>query len=387
MDGEVYNSIWKRKWMIEREVLIGMYDYLIVGSGLYGAVFAYEMKKKGKKCLVIDKRNHIGGNIYCEKIEDINVHKYGAHIFHTSNKKIWEYINQFAEFNNYINSPIARYKDELYNLPFNMNTFSKMWGIVTPQEAKDIIQSQIADLNITNPENLEEQALSLVGRDVYEKLIKGYTEKQWGRDCKELPAFIIKRLPLRFTYDNNYFNDRYQGIPIGGYTRIIEKMLEGTEVLLNTDYKEFAAKNGNVSNRVLYTGMIDEYFDYQLGVLEYRSVRFEQERYEMDNYQGNAVVNYTDREVPYTRIIEHKHFEFGKQPVTIISKEYSSEWHKGDEPYYPVNNEKNDSLYERYCQLAESEKNVIFGGRLGSYKYYDMDKVIEAALKKVEELK
>ena len=386
MDGEVYNSIWKRKWMIEREVLIGMYDYLIVGSGLYGAVFAYEMKKKGKKCLVIDKRNHIGGNIYCEKIEDINVHKYGAHIFHTSNKKIWEYINQFAEFNNYINSPIARYKDELYNLPFNMNTFSKMWGIVTPQEAKDIIQSQIADLNITNPENLEEQALSLVGRDVYEKLIKGYTEKQWGRDCKELPAFIIKRLPLRFTYDNNYFNDRYQGIPIGGYTRIIEKMLEGTEVLLNTDYKEFVAKNGNVSNKVLYTGMIDEYFDYQLGVLEYRSVRFEQERYEMDNYQGNAVVNYTDREVPYTRIIEHKHFEFGKQPVTIISKEYSSEWHKGDEPYYPVNNEKNDSLYERYCQLAESEKNVIFGGRLGSYKYYDMDKVIEAALKKVEEL-
>ena len=387
MDGEVYNSIWKRKWMIEREVLIGMYDYLIVGSGLYGAVFAYEMKKKGKKCLVIDKRNHIGGNIYCERIEDINVHKYGAHIFHTSDKKIWEYINQFAEFNNYINSPIARYKDELYNLPFNMNTFSKMWGIVTPQEAKDIIQSQIADLNITNPENLEEQALSLVGRDVYEKLIKGYTEKQWGRDCKELPAFIIKRLPLRFTYDNNYFNDRYQGIPIGGYTRIIEKMLEGTEVLLNTDYKEFAAKNGNVSNKVLYTGMIDEYFDYQLGVLEYRSVRFEQERYEMDNYQGNAVVNYTDREVPYTRIIEHKHFEFGKQPVTIISKEYSSEWHKGDEPYYPVNNEKNDSLYERYCQLAESEKNVIFGGRLGSYKYYDMDKVIEAALKKVEELK
>ena len=386
MYGEVYNSIWKRKWMIEREVLIGMYDYLIVGSGLYGAVFAYEMKKKGKKCLVIDKRNHIGGNIYCEKIEDINVHKYGAHIFHTSNKKIWEYINQFAEFNNYINSPIARYKDELYNLPFNMNTFSKMWGIVTPQEAKDIIQSQIADLNITDPENLEEQALSLVGRDVYEKLIKGYTEKQWGRDCKELPAFIIKRLPLRFTYDNNYFNDRYQGIPIGGYTRIIEKMLEGTEVLLNTDYKEFVAKNGNVSNKVLYTGMIDEYFDYQLGVLEYRSVRFEQERYEMDNYQGNAVVNYTDREVPYTRIIEHKHFEFGKQPVTIISKEYSSEWHKGDEPYYPVNNEKNDSLYERYCQLAESEKNVIFGGRLGSYKYYDMDKVIEAALKKVEEL-
>jgi UDP-galactopyranose mutase len=363
------------------------YDYLIAGSGLYGAVFAYEMKKRGKKCLVIDKRNHIGGNIYCEKIDDINVHKYGAHIFHTSNKKVWEYINQFAEFNNYINSPIARYKDELYNLPFNMNTFSKMWGIVTPQEAKDIIQSQIADLNITDPENLEEQALSLVGRDVYEKLIKGYTEKQWGRDCKDLPAFIIKRLPLRFTYDNNYFNDRYQGIPIGGYTAIIKKMLEETEILLNTDYKEFTAKNGQVADKVLYTGMIDEYYDYKLGVLEYRSVRFEQERYEMENYQGNAVVNYTDREVPYTRIIEHKHFEYGKQPVTIISKEYSSEWHKGDEPYYPVNNEKNNSLYEKYRQLAESENNVIFGGRLGNYKYYDMDKVIEAALDKIEELK
>lgn len=384
-----YYGYITEQYFLEKNVkgeIMKKYDYLIVGAGLFGAVFAHEMTKEGKKCLVIDKRDHIAGNIYCENVEGINVHKYGAHIFHTSDKVVWEYINQFAEFNNYINSPIARYKDELYNLPFNMNTFSKMWGIVTPQEAKDIIQSQIADLNITNPENLEEQALSLVGRDVYEKLIKGYTEKQWGRDCKELPAFIIKRLPLRFTYDNNYFNDRYQGIPIGGYTRIIEKMLEGTEVLLNTDYKEFAAKNGNVSNRVLYTGMIDEYFDYQLGVLEYRSVRFEQERYEMDNYQGNAVVNYTDREVPYTRIIEHKHFEFGKQPVTIISKEYSSEWHKGDEPYYPVNNEKNDSLYERYCQLAESEKNVIFGGRLGSYKYYDMDKVIEAALKKVEEL-
>ena len=364
-----------------------MYDYLIVGSGLYGAVFAYEMKKRGKKCLVIDKRKHIGGNIYCEKIDDINVHKYGAHIFHTSNKKVWEYINQFAEFNNYINSPIARYKDELYNLPFNMNTFSKMWGIVTPQEAKDIIQLQIADLNITEPKNLEEQALSLVGRDVYEKLIKGYTEKQWGRDCKDLPAFIIKRLPLRFTYDNNYFNDRYQGIPIGGYTAIIKKMLEETEILLNTDYKEFTAKNGQVADKVLYTGMIDEYYDYKLGVLEYRSVRFEQERYEMENYQGNAVVNYTDREVPYTRIIEHKHFEYGKQPFPIISKEYSSEWHKGDEPYYPVNNEKNNSLYEKYRQLAESENNVIFGGRLGNYKYYDMDKVIEAALDKIEELK
>lgn len=362
------------------------YDYLIVGSGLYGAVFAYEMKKRGKKCLVIDKREHIGGNIYCENVEGINVHKYGAHIFHTSNKKVWDYINQFAEFNNYINSPIARYKDELYNLPFNMNTFSKMWGIVTPQEAQDIIQSQITDLNITEPKNLEEQALSLVGKDVYEKLIKGYTEKQWGRDCKELPSFIIKRLPLRFTYDNNYFNDRYQGIPIGGYTKIIEKLLEGTEVQLGISYRDYVAQHGDVADKVLYTGMIDEYYDYKLGVLEYRSVRFEQERYEMVNYQGNAVVNYTEREVPYTRIIEHKHFEYGKQPVTIISKEYSSEWHQGDEPYYPVNNEKNNALYEQYQELAKQESRIIFGGRLGNYKYYDMDKVIEAALDKVEEL-
>lgn len=345
------------------------------------------MKKRGKKCLVIDKRNHIGGNIYCEKIDDINVHKYGAHIFHTSNKKVWEYINQFAEFNNYINSPIARYKDELYNLPFNMNTFSKMWGIVTPQEAKDIIQLQIADLNITEPKNLEEQALSLVGRDVYEKLIKGYTEKQWeetAKTCRLLSSNVCRYVLLMTTI---ILMTCYQGIPIGGYTAIIEKMLEGTEVLLNTDYKEFTAKNGQVADKVLYTGMIDEYYDYKLGVLEYRSVRFEQERYEMENYQGNAVVNYTDREVPYTRIIEHKHFEYGKQPVTIISKEYSSEWHKGDEPYYPVNNEKNNLLYEKYRQLAESENNVIFGGRLGNYKYYDMDKVIEAALDKIEELK
>ena len=357
-----------------------MYDYLIVGSGLYGTVFAYEMKKRGKKCLVIDKRNHIGGNIYCEKIDDINVHKYGAHIFHTSNKKVWEYINQFAEFNNYINSPIARYKDELYNLPFNMNTFSKMWGIVTPQEAKDIIQLQIADLNITEPKNLEEQALSLVGRDVYEKLIKGYTEKQWGRDCKDLPAFIIKRLPLRFTYDNNYFNDRYQGIPIGGYTAIIEKMLEGTEILLNTDYKEFTAKNGQVADKVLYTGMIDEYYDYKLGVLEYRSVRFEQERYEMENYQGNAVVNYTDREVTDTRIIEHKHFEFGKQPSTIITKEYPQEYTPSDEPYYPINDEKNLKCFNKYKLLAEKDSRVIFGGRLGQYAYFDMDDTIASAI-------
>ncbi|MCF2640962.1 MAG: UDP-galactopyranose mutase [Lachnospiraceae bacterium] len=362
------------------------YDYLIVGSGLYGAVFAYEMKKRGKKCLVIDKRKHIGGNIYCEDVDGIHVHKYGAHIFHTSNKKVWDYINQFAEFNNYINSPIAKYKDELYNLPFNMNTFSKMWGISTPKEAQEMIKNQIADLNITEPKNLEEQALSLVGKDVYEKLIKGYTEKQWGRDCKELPSFIIKRLPLRFTYDNNYFNDRYQGIPIGGYTKIIEKMLEGTPVELGISYKEFLAKNGKIFDKVLYTGMIDEYYDYKLGVLEYRSVRFEEERIEEENYQGNAVVNYTEREVPYTRVIEHKHFEFGTQPFTIISREYSSEWKKGDEPYYPINNEKNNALYEEYKALAEQENDVIFGGRLGNYKYYDMDKVIEAALNKVDEI-
>lgn len=362
------------------------YDYLIVGSGLYGAVFAYEMKKRGKKCLVIDKREHLGGNIYCEDVDGIHVHKYGAHIFHTSNKQVWDYVNQFAEFNNYINSPIARYKDELYNLPFNMNTFSKMWNIVTPKEAQEIIKNQIADLNIKEPKNLEEQALSLVGKDVYEKLIKGYTEKQWGRDCKELPSFIIKRLPLRFTYDNNYFNDRYQGIPIGGYTKIIEKMLEGTPVELGVSYKEFVAKNGKVADKVLYTGMIDEYYDYKLGVLEYRSVRFEEERIEEENYQGNAVVNYTEREVPYTRVIEHKHFEFGKQPFTIISREYSSEWKKGDEPYYPINNDKNNALYEKYRALAEQEKDVIFGGRLGNYKYYDMDKVIEAALSKVNEI-
>ncbi|MEE1251339.1 MAG: UDP-galactopyranose mutase [Lachnospiraceae bacterium] len=362
------------------------YDYLIVGSGLYGAVFAYEMKKRGKKCLVIDKREHIGGNIYCEDEDGIHVHKYGAHIFHTSNKKIWDYVNQFAEFNNYINSPIAKYKNELYNLPFNMNTFSKMWGISTPREAQEIIKSQIADLNITEPKNLEEQALSLVGKDVYEKLIKGYTEKQWGRDCKELPSFIIKRLPLRFTYDNNYFNDRYQGIPIGGYTKIIEKMLEETPVELGISYKEFLAENGKIFDKVLYTGMIDEYYDYKLGVLEYRSVRFEEERIEEENYQGNAVVNYTEREVPYTRVIEHKHFEFGTQPFTIISREYSSEWKKGDEPYYPINNEKNNALYEEYKALAEQEDDVIFGGRLGNYKYYDMDKVIEAALNKVDEI-
>lgn len=360
------------------------YDYLVVGAGLYGAVFAYEAKKKGKTCLVIDKRDHIAGNIYCENVSGINAHKYGAHIFHTSDKKIWEYVNQFAEFNNYINSPVARYKNELYNLPFNMNTFSKMWNIATPQEAKDIIASQIADLNITEPKNLEEQALSLVGKDVYEKLIKGYTEKQWGRDCKDLPSFIIKRLPLRFIYDNNYFNDRYQGIPIGGYTKIVEKMLDGIEVRLNTNYLDNREEFDAMADKIVYTGMIDQFYDYKLGVLEYRSVRFETEELPMENYQGNAVVNYTEREVPYTRIIEHKHFEFGKQPTTIISREYSSEWKKGDEPYYPVNNDKNNALYQQYKELADKEHKVIFGGRLGGYKYYDMDKVIAAALEMCE---
>lgn len=356
------------------------YDYLIVGAGLFGAVFAHEMTKEGKKCLVVEKRDHIAGNIYCETVDDIHVHKYGAHIFHTSNKKVWDYINTFAEFNNYINSPVASYKDELYNLPFNMNTFSKMWGIKTPQEAKDIIAKQIKELDIKEPKNLEEQALSLVGQDVYQKLIKGYTEKQWGRDCKDLPSFIIKRLPLRFVYDNNYFNDRFQGIPIGGYTPIVEKMLEGCDVLLNTDYFEYRKTNPDIADKVVYTGMLDKYFEYKLGVLEYRSVRFEHERLDTDNYQGNAVVNYTEREVPYTRIIEHKHFEFGTQPTTVISKEYPSEWKLGDEPYYPVNDKKNEELANGYRELAAKEEKVIFGGRLGEYRYYDMDKVIEAAL-------
>lgn len=361
------------------------YDYLIVGAGLFGAVFAHEAGKKGKKCLVVDRRNHIGGNIYTEEIEGIQVHRYGAHIFHTSNKEVWEYVNRFAEFNHYINSPIAVYKDELYNLPFNMNTFSKMWNIKTPAEAKEIIDRQIADLGITEPANLEEQALSLVGRDVYEKLIKGYTEKQWGRKCTELPAFIIRRLPLRFTYDNNYFNDRYQGIPIGGYTAIIKKLLEQADVKLGTDYLKERETYKDMADRIVFTGMIDEYFDYILGALEYRSVRFETEVLDCPNYQGNAVVNYTEREVPYTRIIEHKHFEFGTSDKTVISREYSSEWKVGDEPYYPVNDEQNSSLYEKYKELAEKEKRVVFGGRLGAYKYYDMDKVILAALELAEE--
>ncbi|HAP20185.1 UDP-galactopyranose mutase [Frisingicoccus caecimuris] len=359
------------------------YDYLVVGAGLFGSVFAYEAKKRGKTCLVIDKRPHIGGNVYCEEIEGINVHKYGAHIFHTSNKATWEYVNQFAEFNNYINSPVAVYKDELYNLPFNMNTFSKMWNIRTPQEAKDIIAKQIEELHIEEPKNLEEQALSLAGRDVYEKLVKGYTEKQWGRDCTELPAFIIKRLPLRFTYDNNYFNDRFQGIPMGGYTKIIEKMLDGVDVKTNTDYFQFIKENPDIAQKTLFTGMIDEFYGYKLGALEYRSVRFETEVLDCDNYQGNAVVNYTAREVPYTRIIEHKHFEFGQQEKTVISREYSSEWKVGMEPYYPVNNDANNALFEKYKKLAAKEDRVIFGGRLGNYQYYDMDKVIEAALELV----
>ncbi|MDD3278797.1 MAG: UDP-galactopyranose mutase [Lachnospiraceae bacterium] len=360
------------------------YDYLVVGAGLYGAVFAYEAKKKGKKVLVIDKRSHIGGNIYTENVENIQVHKYGAHIFHTSDRKIWDYMNQFAQFNHYINSPVAIYKEELYNLPFNMNTFSRLWNIKTPAQAKEIIEKQRREAGITDPQNLEEQALSLAGRDVYEKLIKGYTEKQWGRDCRDLPAFIIKRLPFRFTFDNNYFNDPYQGIPIGGYTGIIEKMLYGIEVMTDTDYFAFRKSNPNIAAKTVFTGMIDEYFGFKLGTLEYRTVRFETEVLDCDNYQGNAVVNYTDREVPYTRIIEHKHFEFGQQPKTVISREYSTEWHSGMEPYYPVNDEKNSALFARYQTLAEQEKTVIFGGRLGGYKYYDMDKVVAAALAEVK---
>ena len=361
------------------------YDYLVVGAGLFGAVFTYEAKKRGKSVLVIDRRDHIAGNVYTENVHGINVHRYGAHIFHTSNKEVWDYVNQFAEFNNYINSPIAIYKDELYNLPFNMNTFSKMWGIKTPAEAKAIIAVQIANLNIGEPQNLEEQALKLVGTDVYEKLIKGYTQKQWGRPCTELPAFIIKRLPLRFIYDNNYFNDCYQGIAIGGYTQIIEKMLAGSDVKTDTDYFEFIKENPDIAEKTVFTGQIDEFFGYRYGALGYRSVRFENEILDTDNYQGNAVVNYTDREVPYTRIIEHKHFEFGKQENTVISREYSAEWQPGIEPYYPINDEANNALYEKYKTLAATRPDVIFGGRLGQYKYYDMDKVIAAALSAVDD--
>jgi UDP-galactopyranose mutase len=361
------------------------YDYLVAGTGLFSAVFAYEMRKAGKKCLCVEKRRNVGGNIYTEQCNGIQVHKYGAHIFHTSNKAVWEYINQFAEFNHYINSPVAIYQDEIYNLPFNMNTFSRMWNIRTPQEAQAIIERQKKDCRVENPQNLEEQALSLVGRDVYEKLVKGYTEKQWGRPCRELPAFIIKRLPVRFTYDNNYFTDPYQGIPKGGYTAIIEKMLEGTEVRLGISYEEFIGQTQDVFDKTLYTGMIDAYFHYQLGALEWRSLRFEEEILpDCDNYQGNAVVNYTEAQVPYTRIIEHKHFEFGTGQGTIITREYPAAWKQGEEPYYPVNDERNDRLLAEYRKLAEQEPNVLFGGRLGQYRYYNMDQVIEAALEMVQ---
>ncbi len=360
------------------------YDYLIVGAGLFGSIFAYEANKKGKKCLVIDKRNHIGGNIYCENVEGINIHKYGAHIFHTSDKKIWDYINQFVEFNNYINSPIANYKGEIYNLPFNMNTFNKLWGVVTPKEAKEKIENQIKDLNILNPKNLEEQAISLIGTDIYEKLIKGYTEKQWGKECKELPSFIINRLPVRFTYDNNYFNDRYQGIPIGGYNVVIAKLLENIEVKLNENFFDKREEYKQLAHKIVFTGMIDEFYDYQFGELEYRSLKFETEILDIDNYQGNAVVNYTEKEIPYTRIIEHKHFEFASQEKTIITKEYPATWKKGDEPYYPINNEKNNELYKKYKELADKEEGVIFGGRLADYKYYDMHHVVYHALETIK---
>ena len=356
------------------------YDYLIVGAGLYGAVFAQKAMEAGKTCLVIEKRDHIAGNIYTEAVEGIQVHRYGAHIFHTSNDEVWNYVNRFATFNRYTNSPVANYKGEIYNMPFNMNTFNKMWGVITPAEAQAEIERQRAAHYVAEPKNLEEQAINLVGTDIYEKLVKHYTEKQWGRPCTELPAFIIKRLPVRFIYDNNYFNALYQGIPVGGYTAMVEKMLEGAEVKLGVDYLADKAAWDAVADKVVYTGPIDAYFGYKLGALAYRSVRFETETLDMENYQGNAVVNYTDADTPYTRIIEHKHFEFGAQPKTVISREYSAEWKVGDEPYYPVNDEANGALYQQYKALAEGEEKVLFGGRLGEYKYYDMDRVIEAAL-------
>ena len=371
------------------------YDYLIVGSGLFGSIFAYEANKRGKKCLVIEKRNHIAGNIYTEKEYGIQVHKYGAHIFHTSNKEVWDYINQFADFNRYTNSPVARYKDELYNLPFNMNTFNKIWGVVTPEEAKKKIEEEKKEANITNPQNLEEQAISLVGKTIYEKLIKGYTQKQWGKECKELPSFIIKRLPVRFIYDNNYFNDTYQGVPIGGYTAMIEKMLKGIEIRLNMDFFDNREEFENTAKKIVFTGPIDKFYNYQFGELEYRSLRFETRVEEVENYQGNAVVNYTESQIPYTRVIEHKHFEFGAslgkeaegetKNKTIITKEYPDKWGQGKEPYYPINNNRNNDIYEKYRKLAEVESKVIFGGRLGEYKYYDMHRVIERALEVVRD--
>lgn len=361
-----------------------MYDYLIVGAGLFGAVFAHEMTEQGKKCLVIDKRNHIGGNIYTEEMEGIHVHRYGAHIFHTSNKKVWDYVNRFAEFNRYTNCPVARYKDELYNLPFNMNTFNKLWGVVTPDEARAKIAGQVKEAGITEPSNLEEQAISLVGKDIYEKLVKGYTEKQWGKRATQLPSFIIKRLPVRMIYDNNYFNDLYQGIPIGGYTKMVEKMLEGVEVRLACDYFAGRDEYDAVARKTVFTGMIDEYYDYCYGELEYRSLRFETETLDVDNYQGNAVVNYTEYEVPYTRIIEHKHFEYTDTEKTVVTREYPADWKRGDEPYYPMNDEKNNALYAKYRELADREDKVIFGGRLGMYRYFDMHNVIDEALKTVD---
>ena len=365
---------------------MSQYDYLIVGAGLYGAVCAREAVNAGKKVLVIDKRPHIAGNVYTEQIEGINVHVYGAHIFHTNNRAVWDYVNRFAEFNRFTNSPVANYRGELYSLPFNMYTFNKMWGVVTPEEAEAKIEEQKRQAGITEPKNLEEQAISLVGTDIYEKLIKGYTEKQWGRPCRELPAFIIKRLPVRLTFDNNYFNALYQGIPMGGYTQMVENMLSGIEVRLNVDYFDHKEELDALAGKVIYTGPIDAYFGYRLGNLEYRSVRFETEVLDKPNFQGNAAVNYTDRETPFTRIIEHKWFEFGNQPKTVISREYSSEWKPGDEPYYPVNDDRNGKLYQAYKRLADAEENVIFGGRLGEYKYYDMDAVIASALEKCKEL-
>lgn len=361
---------------------MAQYDYLVVGSGLFGAVFAHEATKKGKKCLVIDKRNHAGGNVFCEKIEEINVHRYGAHIFHTNDKAIWDYVNQFVEFNRYTNSPVAFYKDEVYNLPFNMNTFHQLWGVKTPEEAKTKIEEQVNKSEITNPQNLEEQAISLVGIDIYEKLIKGYTEKQWGRKATELPAFIIKRLPVRFTYDNNYFNDKYQGIPIGGYNKLIEGLLEGVEVKLNVDFFENRELYTQLADKIVFTGKIDEYYNNQFGTLEYRSLKFDTQVIEKENFQGNAVVNYTERDVPYTRIIEHKHFEFGIQKKTVITYEYPDEWSIGKESYYPVNDDKNNAVYKKYKDLSEKDTNVIFGGRLAEYKYYDMHQIIASSLNK-----
>jgi len=367
--------------MIDITKIKKQYDYLVVGSGLFGSVFAHEANKRGKKCLVIDKRLQSGGNVFCENVEGINVHKYGAHIFHTNDKKIWDYVNSFVEFNRYTNSPLANYKGTLYNLPFNMNTFYQLWGVKTPEEAKEKISSQIEKNKLAIPSNLEEQAVSLVGTDIYEKLIKGYTEKQWGRPATELPAFIIKRLPVRFTYDNNYFNDKYQGIPIGGFNKLIDGLLKDIEVRLGTDYFQDRAYWNSIADNIVFTGSIDQYYDYQFGQLEYRSLKFEHEIHNVPNYQGNAVINYTEREIPYTRIIEHKHFEFGNQPKTVITKEYPADWTPEKEAYYPINDQRNNAVFAKYKALAENEENVIFGGRLANYQYYDMHQVVASALK------